>query len=95
MFTSSISAINTASWQVAAAAGNIANATTPGYQSQRVDQATAAGGGVEIAGVTSTGAPDFAGDAVTLIEASAAFKVNLRVLKAQNETLGALLDLIA
>lgn len=95
MFTSSISAVNTASLQVSAAAGNIANATTPGYQSLRVDQATTADGGVSVAGVTSTGEPDLVGDYVTLIEASASFKANLRVLKAQNETLGTVLDLLA
>lgn len=95
MFTTSISAVNTASLQIAAAAGNIANATTPGYQSLRVDQATTAGGGVGVAGVTETGEPDLLDDYVTLMEASASFKLNLKMLKAQNETLGTVLDLIA
>ena len=95
MFTSSISAVNAASLQIAAAAGNIANATTPGYSSQRVDLATTFSGGVQAAGVTETGEPDLAGDYVTFIEAGAAFKMNLKALKAQNEMLGYVLDLMA
>jgi flagellar hook protein FlgE len=95
VFTSSISAVNAASQQFAAAAGNIANATTPGYSSQRVDLASTAGGGVRTAGVTETGEADLASDYVTFIEAGAAFKVNLKALKAQSEMLGYVLDLMA
>ncbi|KAF0245514.1 MAG: hypothetical protein FD180_1556 [Planctomycetota bacterium] len=95
MFTSSISAVNASSLQIAAAAGNVANTTTPGYVSQRVDLATTFGGGVQAAGLTETGDPDIAEDFVTFIEAGAAFKLNLKALKVQSEMLGYVLDLMA
>lgn len=95
MFTAPLSALNAASWQIAAAGGNIANATTPGYAARRVDLAESAGGGVAPAGVTAPGDPDLLGDFVTLLQAGAAFRLNLKVLRAQSSALGSVLDLFA
>ncbi|MBI2921640.1 MAG: hypothetical protein HYY18_11210 [Planctomycetes bacterium] len=95
MFSSSISAIGAASSQFAAAAGNIANATTPGYRAQRVNLATSAGGGVAVAGVDELGEVDLASEFTGMILARAMFKTNVAVLKSSNEMLGDVLDLIA
>ncbi|MCC6738664.1 MAG: hypothetical protein IT452_06435 [Planctomycetia bacterium] len=95
MFAAPLSALNAASWQMAAAAGNIANASTQGYSAQRVDLAESTGGGVATAGVTFTGDPDLVGDFATLLQAGAAFRLNLKVLRAQSTALGSVLDLLA
>ncbi|NUN47867.1 MAG: hypothetical protein HUU15_03455 [Candidatus Brocadiae bacterium] len=95
MLSSSVSGLQTASLQILAAGGNIANASTPGYVSRRVDLATTGAGDVGVSGVTGTGEPDLLDDFVTLIQARAAFKLNLGALKSQSETLGTVLDLIA
>lgn len=95
MFSPSISALNVSSFQIAAAAGNIANATTEGYESKRVDLAETQGGGVKAAGVTKTGETDLAGDYATLIQAGTVYKANLQLIKAQSGILGSVLDLVA
>lgn len=95
MLSSSISAVNAAATQFAAAAGNIANASTPEYRAVRADLATAPGGGVAVAGATATGEEDLASDFVAMIEAKSMFEVNLKVLKSQNEMLGSVIDLFA
>jgi flagellar hook protein FlgE len=95
VLAASLSALNASSFQIAAAAGNIANVTTPGYDASRVDLATDPARGVRAAGVTKTGEPDLAGDYVTLIQAGTVYKANLKLIKAQSGVLGSVLDLVA
>lgn len=95
MLSASVSGMNAAAARISAAAGNIANATTPNYSARRVDLATDAAGGVQVAGAALVGPVDLATELAGLITARAAFQVNVGALKAANETLGSVLDLIA
>ena len=89
----SLSGMNAAMLRLDAAGNNIANASTPGYRRQGVAQSEAPEGGVTTS-VTRADAPgeNLAEDMVNQLSASYSFKANLRVVKTQDEMLGALLD---
>ncbi|WP_180683864.1 flagellar basal body protein [Tepidicella baoligensis] len=76
-----------------AAANNVANAQTEGFRRDQVQQEAQAGGGVaaRLDKVPQPGA-DLTRDLVEQKSATYAFKANLQVLKAADETLGRLLD---
>jgi flagellar basal body rod protein FlgC len=92
-----LSGLNAASSQLAAAAHNIANAQTPGFRRQLVQQtAQPEGGGVLVSiGQVPTAGDALAEDVVAQMSASYAFKAHVLTLKAQNRMLGSLLDLRA
>jgi flagellar hook-associated protein FlgK len=88
-----LSGLNAASNQLATAAHNIANAQTPGFRRQLVQQTAQPEGGV----VVSIGRAAEAGDALTedvvaQMSATYAFKANVLTLKTQGRLLGSLLD---
>jgi flagellar hook protein FlgE len=92
----SLSGLNASMLRLDAAGNNIANARTPGFHRQSVQQIEDAGGGVS----TSVGREAEAGEnlAADIVEQKSAlytFKANLRVLQAQDDMLGALIDLKA
>jgi flagellar hook protein FlgE len=91
-----LSGLNAASSQLGTAAHNIANAQTPGFRRQVVQQAAHPEGGVvvSIGQVAQTGEA-LAEDVVTQMVATYAFKANVLTLKTQDRMLGSLLDLTA
>jgi flagellar hook protein FlgE len=91
-----LSGLNAASSQLATAAHNIANAQTPGFRRQVVQQTAQPEGGV----IVSIGRAANTGDALTedvvaQMSATYAFKANVLTLKMQDRMLGGLLDLTA
>jgi flagellar hook protein FlgE len=91
-----ISGLNAASARLGVAAHNVANAVTPAFHRQEVQQSTQAGGGVatRVAQVRQPGS-DLAADMVGQKVALYSFKANLRTLQVEHEMLGTLLDLKA
>jgi flagellar hook protein FlgE len=88
--------LNAASSQLATAAHNIANAQTPGFRRQLVQQTAQPEGGVIVSiGQAATAGDALAEDVVAQMSAAYAFKANVLTLKAQDRMLGSLLDLRA
>lgn len=91
-----LSGLNVAQQRLQAAANNIANAATPGYQRQRVEAVAGPGGVSAVLTRESTPAPGlYVEDAVEVLAASQAFKANLLVLRAEDRMLGSLFDAFA
>jgi flagellar hook protein FlgE len=92
----SLSGLNAASNQLATAAHNIANAQTPGFRRQLVQQTAQPKGGVIVSiGQAANTGDALAEDVVAQMSATYAFKANVLTLKAQDRMLGSLLDLRA
>jgi flagellar hook protein FlgE len=91
-----LSGLNAASTRLATAAHNIANAQTPGFRRQLVQQAANPEGGVVVSiGRAAASGEALIEDAVAQMSATYAFKANVLTLKAQDGMLGHLLDLMA
>ena len=91
-----LSGLNAASVRLATAAHNIANAQTPGFRRQVVQQTAQPEGGV----IVSIGTAAQPGDAlaegvVAQMAATRAFEANVLTLKVQDRVLGSLIDLKA
>lgn len=88
-----LSGMNAAQQQLNAAANNVANASTPGYRRQEVNQRAQAGGGVtaEIQRANAEGAA-LEADMVAQLQAKNAYLANLSVFKTADRMAGALLD---
>ena len=92
----SLSGLNASMLRLDAAGNNIANAGTPGFHRQSVQQIEDAGGGVSTSvGREAEAGENLAADMVEQKSAVYSFKANLRVLQAQDDMLGALIDLKA
>ncbi len=93
--SNALSGLRAASTQLGNVANNIANANTPGFKQQDVNQSTDANGGVE----TQLSGTDHEVDTdQQLVKADIAtynFKANLTVLKKQDEMTQSLLDIKA
>jgi flagellar hook protein FlgE len=91
-----LSGLTAASSQLATAAHNIANAQTPGFRRQVVQQTAQPEGGVIVSIGRAANAGDaLAEDVVAQMSATYAFKANVLTLKTQDRLLGSLLDLRA
>ena len=91
-----LSGLNAASSQLATAAHNIANAQTPGFRRQLVQQTAQPEAGVVISiGQAAEAGDSLAEDVVTQMAATYAFKANVLTLKAQDRMLGSLFDMTA
>jgi flagellar hook-associated protein FlgK len=91
-----LSGLNAASSQLATAAHNIAHAQTPGFRRQLVQQAAQPEGGVVVSISQAARAGDaLVEDVVAQMSAADAFKANVLTLKAQDRTLGSVLDMTA
>jgi flagellar hook protein FlgE len=91
-----LSGLNAASSQLATAAHNIANAQTPGFRRQLVQQTAQPEGGVVVSiGQTAETGESLAEDVVAQMSATYAFKANMLTLKTQDRMIGSLLDLKA
>jgi flagellar hook protein FlgE len=100
--SSAISGMQTIIKRQEATAANIANVNTPGFDSYQVSQAETPPGGVRVASVSRTlnNQPDQSGtdlnrEMVNLVQNKHEFAANAKVIRAQNEMTGALLDIIA
>jgi flagellar hook protein FlgE len=94
--STALSGLNAASNQLATAAHNIANAQTPGFRRQVVQQTTQPEGGVVFSiGQAANIGDALAQDVVSQMSATYAFKANVLTLKTQDRMLGSLLDLTA
>ncbi|HET9976668.1 MAG TPA: flagellar basal body protein [Burkholderiaceae bacterium] len=91
-----LSGMTAASTRLATAAHNIANAQTPGFRRQLVQQTAQAEGGVAVSIGSATPFGDaLIEDVVAQMSATYAFKANVLTLKAQDRMLGSLLDATA
>jgi flagellar hook-associated protein FlgK len=88
-----LSGLQGAQLRVASAGHNIANAMTPDFRRQLVNQQAAQGGGVATTIARAPAAGDaLAEDLVDLKLGEHLYKANLQVLRAQDRMLGSLLD---
>jgi flagellar hook protein FlgE len=88
-----LSGMQAAQTQLNAAASNVANAQTAGYQRREVQQSPQADGGVGTQVVASAQqGPALETDLVAQLQAKNAFLANLAVFKTSNAMAGALLD---
>ncbi len=95
--SASVSGMNAAQVRLSVSANNVANAQTNGYQRQEVVQSTAPDGGT-ITNVIKTPQPNnpaLEKDMVEQLSAKNQFLANLQMFKAQERTLGKLLDATA
>lgn len=88
-----LSGLQAAQTRLGAAGHNIANLATPGFKRQTADARAVPEGGVVVS-VTQASQAGHAleEDMVGLLQAKHAFMANLAVFKAQDRTLGSLLD---
>jgi flagellar hook-associated protein FlgK len=88
-----ISGMNAAQTRLNVSASNVANANTPDYQRQEVNQTAQAGGGVSatVRAADNKRANQEA-DVVAQLEAKNAFLANLKVFKTNDAMAGKLLD---
>jgi flagellar basal body rod protein FlgG len=91
-----LSGINVAQQRLQAAANNIANAATPGYQRQRVESVAGPGGVSAVITREAESRPGlYVEDAVEVLAATQAFEANLLVIRAEDRMLGSLFDAFA
>ncbi len=91
-----LSGVHAASTRMDAAAHNVANAQTPGFHRQTVQQRSQENKGVltSVVQAQEVGA-DLAADLVEQKAASYQYKANLRSIQTENQMMGSLLDLKA
>ena len=96
VFSISLSGMNAAALQQAAAASNVANGLSSGYRRASVSQTTIPGGGVaaSVKREASVGS-DLVADTVSQMGAVYSFKANLLVLKVADRMTGTILNLRA
>ena len=99
---SAVSGIQTVIKRQEAAAANIANVNTPGFEYYTLGQTEAPPAGVRVSGVSRTLNPepdrsntDLAREMTDMLRNKNELAANVKVLRAQDEMAGALLDIIA
>jgi flagellar hook protein FlgE len=91
-----LSGLGAATQRLDAVAMNLANAQTPGYRRELVQQSAAPEGGVSTqVGLADQPGEDLAADLVDRMMASYAFAANVRVITTHQTMVGALLDVQA
>lgn len=102
VLTSATSGLRAASLRASSAAGNIANANTPGYEATSVAQRTVysgsnPGGGTAVqAQLVGSGlAPDLGQEIIRLLEAENIYRANVEVLNTASELSRQTLDALA
>ena len=95
-FAIAASGMQAAQTQISVAANNIANQNTPGFKAQDVNLADVANdGGVEVAGVQSTGqSVDPETEMAKLRQAAIMYGPNAMVVRAADQTYGSLLNVL-
>ncbi len=101
-FPTAVSGIQTVIQRQEAAAANVANVNTPGFQPYTINQVDMPSGGVRVVNITRTVNPDrgssntdLAVETVNQIRNKNELSANAKVIRTQNTMLGALLDIIA
>lgn len=94
--STALSGLNAASLQLQSSAHNIANAQTPGFRRQLVQQAAEPAGGVS-ASLTQAGEPgdSLAEDIVNQLAASVLYRANAQTLRTDRDLAGTLIDVLA
>jgi len=94
--STALSGLNAAQLQLHSSAHNIANAQTPGFRRQLVQQSAEPAGGVR-ASVSQSSVPGeaLAEDIVNQMAASAVYRANLQTLRTERDLTGTLLDVMA
>jgi flagellar hook protein FlgE len=99
---SSVSGIQAVIKRQEAAAANIANVNTPGFESYTVNQTEQSPAGVRASGVSRTANPrsdvsntDLAKEMTDMLQNKNELAANVKTIKVQNEMIGTLLDMIA
>lgn len=94
--STALSGLNAASLQLQSSAHNIANAQTPGFRRQLVQQSAEPSGGVR-ATVSQAAVPGeaLAEDIVGQMVASVVYRANLQTLRTERDLTGTLLDVLA
>ena len=91
-----LSGVQAASTRLDAAANNIANSQTPGFRRDQVAQQTQESEGVlTVVGKAQEVGADLAADLVEQMQATYAFRANLRTIEAEQRMTGSLLDIQA
>jgi len=91
-----LSGMQAASTRLDAAANNIANSQTPGFRRDQVVQQTQEQEGVlTVVGKAQEVGPALAADIVEQMQATYAFRANLRTIEAEKRMSGSLLDIQA
>lgn len=91
-----LSGVQAASTRLDAAANNIANSQTPGFRRDQVMQQTQESEGVlTVVGKAQEVGADLAADLVEQMQATYAFRANLRTIEAEKHMTGSLLDIQA
>lgn len=94
--STALSGMNAASMQIGVSGHNIANAMTPGFRRQQVQQTAMPEGGVRAEVSTSAVAGDaLAEDIVNQMAASVVYKANAQTVRTQRDLTGSLLDVLA
>lgn len=94
--STALSGMNAASMQIGVAGHNIANALTPGFRRQQVQQSAVPEGGVRAEVGTAAVAGDaLAEDIVNQMAASVVYKANAQTVRTQRDLTGSLLDVLA
>ena len=92
----SLSGLNAATTRLDASANSIANSQTPGFKRDMVMQQTQERAGVlTTVGKAEEVGPELAADLVVQMQATYAFRANLRAIETQNRMTGSLLDMQA
>ena len=98
----SVSGMQTAARRQAITANNVANVQTEGYQAQQAISGETASGGVDIVEVQTSEFPavpgssnvDLTTEVTNQILDTNTYEANAKMVKAQNDTLGTLLDIL-
>lgn len=91
-----LSGVQAASTRLDAAANNIANSQTPGFRRDQVAQQTQESEGVlTVVGKAQEVGADLAADLVEQMQATYAFRANLRTIEVEKRMSGSLLDIQA
>lgn len=94
--TIALSGMQAARVQLDVASNNIANAQTPGFRRQVVNQQAQPEGGVSTTvSLVNTPGPDFTGDVVNQLGAGYSFVANLKAVETEKKMTGTLLDITA
>jgi flagellar basal body rod protein FlgB len=89
-----LSGLQGAAFRQGVVANNVANLNTPGYAARSVVSSEAVGGGVRVAEVRQQGeGVDLNTEVAGSVLNVAAYKANAAVVRAEDELLGALLDI--
>lgn len=94
--STALSGLNAAQLQLQSSAHNIANAQTPGFRRQTVQQSAEPAGGVR-ASLSRASVPGeaLAEDIVNQMASSVVYRANLQTLRTERDLTGTLLDVLA